>query len=313
MATVTPQMVKELREMTLAGMGDCKKALDAAEGNMEKAVIILREKGLANAAKKADRAASEGVVSVVVDNNNIGFAYEVNCETDFVTKNEGFQKFVSNLQQLILKNKPNSLNELLELPYDSNQNVKSACTNLVATIGENISVRRFARVGAGKNFVGSYVHGGGKIGVLVELSGTGIENHLSNSALLEISKDVALQAAAMKPQYLGETEIPAEVLKQEEDIIRNKFLKQGKPEAALAKIIPSSLKTWMKEVCLTEQLFVKDDSKNVAAYVLESGKKLGINDLKISAFVSLELGQGVEKKVEDFAAEVAATVAAAKG
>ena len=183
----------------------------------------------------------------------------------------------------------------------------------MATIGENINVRRFATIGSGKNFVGSYVHGGGKIGVLVELSGTGIENHLSNDALLEISKDVALQAAAMKPQYLAESEVPAATIKSEEEIIRNKFLKQGKPEAALAKIVPSSLKSWFKEVCLTEQLFVKDDSKNVAAYVAESGKKLGINDLKISAFISLELGQGVEKKVEDFAAEVAATVAAAKG
>ncbi|MES2615244.1 MAG: translation elongation factor Ts [Bdellovibrionota bacterium] len=313
MAIVTAQMVKELREMTLAGMGDCKKALDAAEGNMDKAVIVLREKGLANAAKKADRVASEGVVAVAVDSNNVGFVFEVNCETDFVTKNEGFQSFVSNLQTLVLKNKPENLGSLLELPYDSSVSVKSAATSLVATIGENINVRRFGRVGSGKNFVGSYLHGGGKIGVLVELSGTGIENHLSNTTLLEISKDVALQAAAMKPQYLSENEIPAEVIKSEEDIIRNKFLKQGKPEAALAKIIPSSLKTWMKEVCLTEQLFVKDDSKSVATYVAESGKKLGINDLKINAFLSLELGQGVEKKVEDFAAEVAATVAAAKG
>lgn len=313
MATVTPQMVKELREMTLAGMADCKKALDASEGNMEKAVVFLREKGLANAAKKADRAASEGVVTTVVDNNSLGYVFEVNCETDFVTKNEGFQKFVGNLQQLILKNKPQSLEALLELPYDAAATVKAACTSLVATIGENINVRRFSKLGNGKNYVGSYVHGGGKMGVLVELSGTGIENHLNNSALLEISKDVALQAAAMKPQYLGESDIPASVLKSEEEIIRNKFIKQGKPEAALAKIIPSSLKTWFKEVCLTEQLFVKDDSKNVATYVAESGKKLGINDLKINAFISLELGQGVEKKVEDFAAEVAATVAAAKG
>lgn len=313
MALVTPQMVKELREMTLAGMGDCKKALDAAEGNMDKAIVILREKGLANAAKKADRVASEGVVTAAVANNNLGFLFEVNCETDFVTKNEGFQSFVRNIQQLLLKHQPHDLSALLDLPYDASNSVKSASTSLVATIGENITVRRFARIGSGKNFVGSYVHGGGKIGVLVELSGTGIENHLKSETLLEISKDVALQAAAMKPQYLAESEIPAHVIKSEEGIIRNKFIQQGKPEAALAKIIPSSLKTWFKEVCLAEQLFVKDDSKTVAAYVAESGKKLGIPDLKISAFVSLELGQGVEKKVEDFAAEVAATVAAARG
>ncbi|BBH52440.1 translation elongation factor Ts [Fluviispira sanaruensis] len=311
MAVVTAQMVKELREMTLAGMSDCKKALDAAEGDMEKAVVILREKGLATAAKKASRAASEGVVTTVVDGNNVGFVFEVNCETDFVTKNDGFQAFVNNLQTLISKTKPENLDALLASQYDSSSSVKEAATSLVAQIGENITVRRFERVGSGKNFVTSYVHGGGKIGVLVELSGTGIEAHCSNQALVELGKDVALQAAAMKPQYLNEQEIPVETVKAEEEIIRNKFLQQGKPEAALAKIVPSSIKTWFKEICLVDQLFVKDDSKSVAAYVAETGKKLGIADLKVSSFVRLELGQGVEKKAEDFAAEVAATVAAA--
>lgn len=310
MAVVTAQMVKELREMTLAGMSDCKKALDAAEGDMEKAIVILREKGLASAAKKASRAASEGVVSTVVE-NNIGFVFEVNCETDFVTKNDGFQAFVNNLHKIISATKPAHLDELLAANYDASGNVKAAATALVAQIGENITVRRFERVGSGKNFVTSYVHGGGKIGVLVELSGSGIENHLNNPSLNELGKDVALQAAAMKPQYLNEQEIPAETIKAEEDIIRNKFLQQGKPEAALAKIVPSSIKTWFKEICLVEQLFVKDDSKSVAAYVAEAGKKLGISDLKVSSFIRLELGQGVEKKAEDFAAEVAATVAAA--
>jgi elongation factor Ts len=311
MAVVTAQMVKELREMTLAGMSDCKKALDAAEGDMDKAVVILREKGLASAAKKATRAASEGVVSTVVDNNSLGFIYEVNCETDFVTKNDGFQAFVNNLQNLIHNAKPTDLEHLLSTKYDTSSNVRDAATALVAQIGENITVRRFARIGSGKNFVTSYVHGGGKIGVLVELSGSGIENHFSNSTLNDLGKDVALQAAAMKPQYLNEQEIPAETIRAEEDIIRNKFLQQGKPEAALAKIVPSSMKTWFKEICLVDQLFVKDDSKTVAAYVAEAGKKLGINDLKVSSFIRLELGQGVEKKAEDFAAEVAATVAAA--
>ena len=311
MAIVTAQMVKELREMTLAGMSDCKKALDAAEGDMDKAIVILREKGLASAAKKASRAASEGVVSTVVDNNNLGFVFEVNCETDFVTKNDGFQAFISNLQTLISSSKPADLEALLNTKFDSTGNVRDAATALVAQIGENITVRRFARVGTSKNFVTSYVHGGGKIGVVVELSGNGIEGHLNNQALIELGKDVALQAAAMKPQYLNEQEIPVETIKAEEDIIRNKFLQQGKPEAALSKIVPSSIKTWFKEICLVEQLFVKDDSKSVAAHVTDSGKKLGINDLKVTAFIRLELGQGVEKKAEDFAAEVAATVAAA--
>lgn len=311
MATVTAQMVKELREMTLAGMTDCKKALDAAEGDMEKAVVILREKGLANAAKKSGRAASEGVVAAIVD-GNVGFVVEINCETDFVTKNESFQHFVTEIQNRIRSSKPSNLDALLALEYVGGKSVKDAATELVATIGENINVRRYTRVGAGKTLVASYVHGGGKIGVLVELSATGIENHLADSSLVELAKDVALQAAAMKPLYLNEQEIPASAIKAEEEIIRNKFLQQGKPEAALAKIVPSSIKTWFKEICLTEQLFVKDDSKTVAAYVAEGGKKLGLADLKVASFVRMELGQGVEKKAEDFAAEVAATVSAAQ-
>lgn len=312
MATVTAQMVKELREMTLAGMTDCKKALDAAEGDMEKAVVILREKGLANAAKKAGRAASEGVVAAIVD-NNMGFVVEINCETDFVTKNDNFQKFVENLQVLIRKSRPESLEHLLSLEYEGGKSVQEATTALVATIGENINVRRYARAGSGKSLVASYVHGGGKIGVLVELTGAGIENHMNDASLTELAKDVALQVAAMKPLYLNDKQIPESAIKAEEEIIRNKFLAQGKPEAALAKIIPSSIKTWFKEICLEDQLFVKDDSKTVAAYVAEGGKKLGISDLKVASFARLELGQGVEKKSEDFAAEVAATVNAARG
>lgn len=310
-ATVTAQMVKELRETTLAGMSDCKKALDAAEGDMDKAIVILREKGLASAAKKASRVASEGIVSAIVDNNNLGFTFEVNCETDFVTKNDSFQNFVNKLQNIILDAKPTTLDELLNTPFDSAVNVKDAATALVAQIGENIAVRRFSRVGNANNFVTSYVHGGGKIGVLVELEGKNIAEFRNNQTIIELGKDVALQAAAMKPQYLNEQEIPAAIIKAEEEIIRNKFLQQGKPESALAKIVPSSIKTWIKEVCLVDQLFVKDDSKSIQTYVSETGKKLGIENLKVSAFVRLELGQGVEKKTEDFVAEVAATVAAA--
>lgn len=312
MAVVTAQMVKELRDLTLAGMTDCKKALDAVEGNLEKALIFLREKGLANAAKKADRAASEGVVSAVLDGHSVGYVFEVNCETDFVTKNDGFQKFVSNMQALVKKAKAKTLDDLLAVSYEAGKTVKDAAAHLVATIGENIHVRRYAALGNGKNFVASYVHAGGKVGVLVELSGTGIEKHFAQPELSELAKDVALQVAAMTPQFLSESEIPQESIRAEEEIIRNKFLKQGKPEAALAKIVPSSLKSWFKEVCLVDQMFVKDDSKSMAAYVSEQGKKMGLNDLKIAGFVCLELGKGVEKKSEDFAAEVAATVAAAK-
>ncbi len=310
MSVVTAQMVKELREMTLAGMSDCKKALDAALGDMDKAVVILRERGLANAAKKADRVASEGVVTAFVSSNTLGYAFEVNCETDFVTKNDAFQLFITQLQNVVSQKSPSSLEELLKLSFDSAVTVEEKSVQLVATIGEKINVRRFSKVGNGKNYVASYVHGNGKIGVLVEFSGSNLNSQTPD--LFEVGKDVALQIAAMKPLYLQESEISSDVIQQEESIIRNKFLAQGKPEAALAKIVPSSLKTWFKEVCLNDQLFVKDDSKTVSNYVLEVGKKFGISDLKIASFVRMELGQGVEKKSEDFAAEVAATVAAAQ-
>jgi elongation factor Ts len=314
MIIVTAKMVKELREMTLAGMSDCKKALDAAQGNMDKALIILREKGLASAAQKASRAASEGVVSTIMkEGHSVGFAVEVNCETDFVTKNDAFQKFVNNLKTIISNIQPMNREELLMAQYDSQgTRVQDAATALVAQIGENITVRRFERIGTGTNFVTSYVHGAGKIGVLVELAGTDIQKHISHPTLNELGKDVALQIAAMKPQYLSEHDVPHDILKTEEGIIRNKFLQQGKPETILSKIIPSSMKTWFKEICLLDQAFVKDDSKNIAQHVSDWGKKLGMGDLKIHAFIRLELGQGVEKKTENFATEVAEAVFAAQ-
>lgn len=310
MAAVTPQKVKELREMTLAGMSDCKKALDAAEGDIDKAVVILREKGLANAAKKANRVASEGTVSAFVSDNKYGYVFEVNCETDFVTKNESFQALVSDLAELVKHSQCSTLEGALALKMTNGGTVQDALTHLTATIGEKITLRRFGKMGNGTSFISSYIHAGGKIGVLVELTGTGIPH--GSEELAAAAKDVALQIAAMKPQYVNASEISDAVIKQEEEIIRNKFLAQGKPEAALAKIVPSSLKTWFKEVCLNDQLFVKEDSQTVAAFVANTGKKLGINDLKVVAFERMELGQGVEKKSDDFAAEVAATVAAAQ-
>jgi len=292
MSVVTAQMVKELRDATLAGMSDCKKALDAAQGNMEKALVILREKGLASAAKKADRVTSEGVVTAVVKNHTRGFLFEVNCETDFVTKNDAFQGFVRKLELSVLENEPKNLDELLKVQLDADKTVQEASLGLAATVGENIQLKRFATVGSGVNFVASYVHAGGRIGVLVELAGEGVQEHLNHPDLLDTAHNVALQAAAMKPLYLSEQSVPASVVKSEEEIIRNKFLQQGKPEAALAKIVPSSLKTWFKEVCLVDQLFVKDDSKTVANYVLENGRKLGISNLHVLNFIRLELGQG---------------------
>lgn len=311
MAAVTAQMVKELREATGAGMTDCKKALDEAQGDMDAALKVLRERGLAAAAKKSSRAASEGVVASVIANDlGKGYLVEVNCETDFVTRNEEFQAFVANLQNIILSNGPTSLEALTGAGYTTGGSVAEATTNLVAKIGENITVRRFASLGEGKNLVASYVHGGGKVGVLVELTAEGLSAQRSNPALSEIAKDVALQVAAMKPLYTNREAVPAEIVKSESEVFWTQYKNQGKPEAALPKIVSSRMDTWHKENCLTEQLFVKDDSKTVAAYVADAGKQAGVAGLKVANFVRLELGQGVEKKSGDFAAEVAQQIAA---
>lgn len=313
MTAVTPQMVKELRESTGAGMSDCKKALDQAAGDLEKAVVILRERGLAAAAKKSGRAASEGIVSAVVEPGNVrGYAVEVNCETDFVTRNEGFQDLVATVTKIVETKKPANLEALLASPYPTGGTLQEAVTAAVAKIGENLQVRRYEVLGSGQGLVTSYVHGGGKIGVLVELVGEGIAAHRSNPALVELAKDVALQAAAMKPLYLDRAAVPKATVESETEVFYNTYRNQGKPEAALGKIVSSRIETWYKESCLTEQLFVKDDSKTVQNYVADAGKKLGVNGLKVAGFVRLELGQGVEKKSEDFASEVAAQISATK-
>lgn len=308
--TVTPQMVKELREMTGAGMGDCKKALDQTSGDMDSAVKVLRERGLAAAAKKASRAASEGVVSAIITpDNSKGFVVEVNCETDFVTRGDEFQDIVAKVTKIVSDNKPSSLDALLALSYPTGGTLQEAVTNAIAKIGENIQVRRYAVLGGSSTLVSSYVHGGGRVGVLVELDGEGITAKRSDAALIEVAKDVALQVAAMKPQYTNREAVPAETLKSESEVFYNQYKLQGKPEAALPKIIASRMDTWHKENCLTEQMFVKDDGKTVSAYVAEAGKKLGVANLKVKNFVRLELGQGVEKKVVDFATEVAQQIA----
>lgn len=311
MTQVTPTMVKELRESTGAGMADCKKALDNCSGDMEKAIVFLREKGLAAAAKKAGRAASEGVVSAILANNYTkGFLVEVNCETDFVTRNEAYQALVKDVEAAISKNQPKDLDALLQTKTNSGATVNESVTALVAKIGENIQVRRFVACGDGKTFVNSYVHMGGKVGVLVELYAEGIDAKRSDSQLEELSKDIALQIAAMKPLYLNREAISAAALKIEEEVFANQYRNQGKPENIIPKIVASRVQTWFKEACLVDQQFVKDEGKDINAVVNEAAKKLGLNGLKIVRFERLELGQGVEKKSVDFATEVAQQISA---
>jgi len=303
-------MVKELRESTLAGMSDCKKALDEAQGDMDRAVIILRERGLASAAKKAGRAASEGVVSAIINaDNSKGFLVEVNCETDFVTRNDDFQAFVAEINKTVVAKSPADLGMLLAQANSVGGTIADASKNLVAKIGENIMVRRFGTLGNGTNIVTSYVHAGGRVGVLVELAGDGVANQRTNPALVEVAKDVALQVAAMKPSYLNREGIPPAALQVEKEVFATQYRNQGKPEAIIPKIVLSRVDTWYKEACLVEQLFVKDDAKTVAAHVAATGKALGLTDLRVVNFIRLELGEGVEKKSVDFASEVAAQIA----
>ena len=309
MATVTPQLVKQLRDQTGAGMSDCKKALDEAGADFERAVTLLREKGLAAAAKKSGRAASEGVVAAALTpDRNYGFLVEVNCETDFVTRNESFQKYVADIVQTLEKQRPKTHEEVLSARLPSGQTVKEDAANLVATIGENIAVRRFETSGGPDVFVQSYVHAGGKVGVLVAFAGENINAAVENPELVAVSKDVALQVAAMKPLFLNRESISAAELKAEEEIFTNQYRNQGKPENILPKIVSSRIETWYKEACLIEQAFVKEDSKSVSQYIAEAGKKIGVPGLKITHFARLELGEGVEKKDTDFAAEVEAQI-----
>lgn len=313
MAAVTPSMVKELRELTNAGMSDCKKALDETQGDMEKAVVYLREKGLAAAAKKAGRAASEGVVTSVVNaDNSKGFLVEVNCETDFVTRNDDFQALVANITTIVSNKAPATHEALLAAAYPTGGTVEEAAKGMVAKIGENIQVRRFGTLGNGTNVVASYVHAGGRVGVLVELAGENVGANRNNPAVVEIAKDVALQVAAMKPLFLNRESVPTATLEAEKDVFATQYRNQGKPENIIPKILTSRVDTWYKEICLVEQLFVKDDSKTIATHVASAGKAAGVADLRVVNFIRLELGEGVEKKSMDFAAEVAAQIADAK-
>ena len=312
MAEITMQMIKEIRELTGAGMTDCKKALSEAQGDMDKAIKILREKGLAAAAKKSARAASEGCVSALVSHDTkSGYVFEVNCETDFVTRNEIFISFVESLKNVIQKNNPDSLDALNDCDMDGVK-VSESIKALIAKIGENINLRRFEKLDNKVTYVTSYVHGNGKIGVIVGLKASHIDSQRDSEDLKNIGKNVALQVAAMKPQYLDEDSVPKAVIDAESEVIKNKFLKQGKPEQALLKIIPGSIKKWMKEICLNAQDYVKDEGVSIKNYVQTSGNALGFEDLEISEFKYLELGQGVEKKSENFADEVAAQVASAQ-
>ena len=297
---ITAGMVKELREMTGAGMMDCKKALTETDGDMDKAVEFLREKGLATAAKKAGRIASEGMVEATVFENGVAVAVEVNSETDFVAKNADFQNFVHAVAEVIANNNPADVEALKEMKINDSQTVGDALTEKIATIGENMNIRRFERFDGINQ---AYIHAGGRIGVLVNFEVADADK-AKDDAFVTMAKDVAMQIAAVTPQYVCEADVPADVVEHEKGILKAQALNEGKPEAIVEKMIVGRIKKFFKDICLVEQPFVKDGDMTVQQYVDGVAKNLG-TEIKIAKFARLEKGEGLEKREDNFADEVA--------
>ncbi|MGE5494049.1 MAG: translation elongation factor Ts [Burkholderiales bacterium] len=298
---ITASDVKALREKTGAGMMDCKNALTQANGDFEEAIKILREKGLASAAKKADRIAAEGVVESFTSDEG-GVLVEVNCETDFVAKTPVFVDFVRSIAKHIMENDPSDVVALLEQNAGANT-VSTLVKEKIGEIGEKIDIRRFTRFGlSGAGLVDSYIHMGGKIGVLVEI---GCESAAAagNAELKAFAHDVAMQIAAANPLYLNPSDVPEDVIASEKEILRVQALNEGKPEKIVDKMVEGRIQKYYKDFCLIEQVFVKDQNKSIKQLVKEMSGKLGEN-IEIRRFVRYEMGEGLEKRKDDFAEEV---------
>ena len=304
---VTAAMVKDLREITGAGMMDCKKALAATDGDMDKAVEFLREKGLAGAAKKAGRIAAEGIVDTAMTaDGKKAVVVEVNAETDFVAKNAKFQDYVADVADQALNSSAADIDAFMEEKWakDTTMTVREALSSQISIIGENMNIRRFERVEEKDGFVASYIHAGGKIGVLVD-----VETDVVNDAIKEMAKNVAMQAAALKPMYTSRDEISADFIEHEKAIlmaqIQNDPKEASKPEKVIAGMIQGRINKELKEICLLDQVYVKaeDGKQSVSQYVAEVAKANGAK-IAVKKFVRFETGEGLEKKNEDFAAEV---------
>ncbi len=297
--------VKALREKTGVGMMDCKKALTEADGDMERAIDVLREKGLAASAKKAGRIAAEGIVLAYTDEaKKVSVLVEVNSETDFVAKNEKFVNYVTAVAKTIADTNPADVDELLAKPLAGDtRTVQENLQDMVLSIGENMKIRRFERV---EGITTSYIHGGGSVGVLVMFDTD--DKTAATDAFKVMGKDVAMQIAAMSPAYLDEASVPADVLAHEKEITKAQLAEDpkmaGKPEQVLAKIVDGKIVKYFKENCLLDQAFVKDGDMNVAKYVASVAKELGA-DIKVTGFIRYAKGEGLEKREDDFAAEVA--------
>ena len=298
---ITAQSVKELREKTGAGMMDCKKALTEAQGDMEKAIEILREKGLAAAAKKAGRVAAEGIVKTYIseDKKSAGIV-ELNCETDFVAANEEFVTFADRLAQMASTTSATTVEEFVAEKYDAENTVSEALTALIAKLGENMTVRRFNKFAVANGVVESYIHGGGRIGVVFEL-GCDADN---TAVLTEVAKDVCMQVAAANPTFLSREDVDQESLEKEKEIYRVQALNEGKPENIVEKMVMGRIQKYYKEVCLLDQAWVKDGDKSISKYLQEKSKEVG-SPITINKFVRFERGEGIEKAEDNFAEEVA--------
>ena len=286
---VTASLVKELREKTGAGMMDCKKVLTETDGDMEKAIELLRERGIAKAAKKSGRVAAEGLVEAYIsEDGKVGAVVEVNAETDFVAKNDEFKKFVLSVAKQVVEKNPKDLEDLLaqESIDESGKTVNDVLTDKIAKIGENMNIRRFARFES-TGLLESYIHGDGKIAVLVNMKGG---DH-------EVAKDVCMQIAAARPEYLNETSVPEDRLNKEKEILKAQTMNEGKPEAIAEKIVQGRIRKFFEEVCLVDQVFVKDPNKKVSDILKE-------NNAEVTEFARFEKGEGIEKKEENFAEEV---------
>lgn len=292
--------VKELREMTGCGMMDCKKALAEADGDKEKAVDILREKGMAKAVKKAGRIASEGIVKDYID-GNVGVVVEVNAETDFVAKNDQFIEFVTDVAKTIAEKNPADVEALkAETISGGDQTVGDALTEKIAKIGENMNIRRFARY---EGTVASYIHGGGRIGVLVKFD----TDCADKPGFDEFAKNIAMQIAAAGAEYLDRDSVPADRVEHEKEILAAQAKNEGKPDNIIEKMIIGRINKFYKEVCLVDQEYIKDGDLTVTKYVQQTAKELG-GSIKIVDYTRFEKGEGLEKKSEDFAAEVASMI-----
>ena len=286
---VTASLVKELREKTGAGMMDCKKVLTETDGDMEKAIELLRERGIAKAAKKSGRVAAEGLVEAVIsEDGKTGAIIEVNSETDFVAKNEEFKTFVENVANQVLKTNPKDVEELLAQPamFEEGKTVQESLVGKIATIGENLTIRRFARFES-EGLVEKYIHGDGKIAVLVNMK----------KGDSTVAKDICMQIAAARPEYVRREEVPEERVAKEMEILKVQTMNEGKPEAIAEKIVQGRIGKFYEEICLVDQAFVKDPNMKISELLKQK-------DAEVAEFARFEKGEGIEKKEENFAEEV---------